>query len=138
MYCAVFICCTTCCRSLSLIVFAVTRYHSLSLVATGCTTRCHTLYHSLSFVVSRCTTRCHSMSFVVTCCTTRCHSLSLNVPLACLFINDVFLNYGELPDNKNIKRTIHIYKIKKVNLCNNLLRYFRSFENWFNMIGILA
>ena len=49
----VFICCTTPCHSLSLIVtcyqllsFVVTRRHSLSFV-------CHSIYHSLSFVVIR-------------------------------------------------------------------------------------
>ena len=66
MWCVVFICCTTCCHLLSLIViccvsltFVFTRYHSLSLVVT-----------------------------IVTGCTTRCHSLVLNVPFVCLYIND--------------------------------------------------
>ena len=60
----VFICCTTPCHSLSLIVicyhslsFVVTRCLSLSFVVTQFITRCHSLYHSLSFVVTRCTTR---------------------------------------------------------------------------------
>ena len=44
--------------------------------------------HSLSFVATRCTTRFHSLSFVVTRCTTRYHSLSLDVSLVSLFIND--------------------------------------------------
>ena len=85
---------------------SVTHCHLLSLVATRCTTRCHSLSlvvplavtryttfcHSLSLAVTSCTTRCHSLyhslSFVVSRCTTRCHSLSLDVPLVCLFIND--------------------------------------------------
>ena len=74
--------CTTSCHSLSLVV---TLYHSLSLVAI----RCHSLYHSLSLVVPPALIRCHSLSFGVTRCTTHCHSLSLEVPLACLFINDL-------------------------------------------------
>ena len=78
----VFICFIT--RSHSSSVF-VTRCHLLSLVVTSC--------HSLSLVVPLVITRCHSLyhslSFVVTRCTTRCHSLSLDVPLACLFTNDL-------------------------------------------------
>ena len=77
--------CTTRCHSLSLVVI---RCHSLSFVVTRCTTRCH----SLSFVVTRCTTRCHSLSFVVISWITRYHSLSLDVPLVCLFINDLFFS----------------------------------------------
>ena len=100
------------CHSLSLFV---TYFHSLSLVVPLVVTRCqslwfvvtrchssHSLHHSLLFIVTHCTTRCHSLSFVVTRCTTRCHSLyhslslavirchslSLDVPLACLSIND--------------------------------------------------
>ena len=61
VYCVVFICCTTCCHSLS---FVVTRCHSLSLVVP-------------LFVI-----RCHSLSFVVSLVCTCCHSL------ICLFIND--------------------------------------------------
>ena len=76
-----------------------------------CATRCHSFYHSLPFVVThchllsfivsrshsfslvvtrfttRCTTRCHPLSIVVT----RCDSLSLDVPLVCLFMNDLSL-----------------------------------------------
>ena len=44
-------------------------------------TRCH----SLSFAVIRCHSLYHSSSFVVILC----HWLSLDVPLVCLFINDV-------------------------------------------------
>ena len=94
----VFICFTTPCHSLLLIVIC---YHSLSLVVICC--------HSLSFVVTQFVTRCHlfllvvthcktwchslyhSLSFLVTRCTTRCLSFSLDVPLVCLFINN--LNY---------------------------------------------
>ena len=82
VYYPVFISCTTCRHSLSLIVICcnslsfvvarcTTRCHSLSLVVI----RCHSLYHSLSFVV----TRCHSLSFVVPLAVTRSHSLSLVV-----------------------------------------------------------
>ena len=46
--------------------------HSLSLFVIRCL--------SLSLVVIRCTTRCHSLY----------HSLSLDVPLVCLFINDLY------------------------------------------------
>ena len=84
-----------CCHSLSLIAICC---HSLSLVASVAVTLCHSLYHSLSFVVIC----CHSLSFVVTRCTTlcqslpvvvtRCHSFSLDVPLACIFINDRYLS----------------------------------------------
>ena len=93
-----------------LLSLAVTHFHSLSFVVPLVVIRCHSLYHSLSFVVTCCTTRCHSLSFVVTRCTTRCHSLyhslsfvvtrcttrfirfhslSLDVPLVCLFINNL-------------------------------------------------
>ena len=58
----------------------ITRYHSLPLVVTRCITRCHSLCHFLSLLVP-------SLSFAVT----RCHLLSLDVPLVCLFINDLFL-----------------------------------------------
>ena len=58
-----------------LLSLTVTHFHLLSLVVTHCTTRCHSLYHSLSLAV---------IHF-----TTRCHSLSLDVPLVCLFINDL-------------------------------------------------
>ena len=44
--------------------------------------------HSLSLVATRCTTRCHSLSLVVPLVVTRFHSLALDVPLVCLFIND--------------------------------------------------
>ena len=74
---------------------AVNHCHLLSLVVplvvTRCTTCCHSLSfiviccHSLPFVVTRCTTHCHSLSLVII----RCYSLSLDVPLVCLFINDV-------------------------------------------------
>ena len=87
--------CTTHCHSFSLIfTLCHSLYQLLSLVVTRCYSlslvviRCHSLYHSLSFIVTCSTTRCHSLSFVVTRCATRCHSLSLDVPLACLFIND--------------------------------------------------
>ena len=80
-----------------LLLFPVTHCHLLSLVVSLVVILCHLLQHSLSVVATRCTTRCHllyhSLSFVVTCCTTRCHSLSLDVPLVCLFINDLSIAY---------------------------------------------
>ena len=54
--------------------FAFTRYHSLSLVVTRCTTHCHTL----SFVVP----------LVIRFCTIHCHSLSHDVSLVCYFVNN--------------------------------------------------
>ena len=72
-----------CCHSLSLIAICC---HSLSLVVLLLVTLCHLLHHSLSFVVTR--------------CTTRCHSLSLDVPLVCLFINDLFVVTNRFTDYK--------------------------------------
>ena len=50
---------------------------------------CHSLHHSLSLFVTCCHSLYHLFSLAVTRCTTRCHSLSLDVPLVCLFINDL-------------------------------------------------
>ena len=65
-------------RCHSLIVIFVTCCHSLSLVVTCChsliplvVTLIHSLYHSFSFVI------------------TRCHFLLFDVPLVCLFKNDL-------------------------------------------------
>ena len=58
------------------------------LVATCCTTRCHSLYHSLSLVVPLVVISRHPLSFIVTRCTIRCHSLSLDVSFVCLLINN--------------------------------------------------
>ena len=60
-----------------LLSLAVNCCHSLSLVVT----LCHSLYHLLSFVVIRCHSLYHSLY----------HSLSLDVPLVCLFINDLYV-----------------------------------------------
>ena len=77
-------------HSLSLVVpLVVILYHSLSFFFI----RCHSLslvvirslYHSLSFVVIRCHSLYHSLALDVI----HCHSLSLDVPLVCLFINDL-------------------------------------------------
>ena len=80
-----------CCHSLS---FVVTRCHSLFLVIV----LCNSLYHSLLLVAIRCTigchhctTRYHSLSLFAILCQSLYHSLSLDVPLACLFINDFYL-----------------------------------------------
>ena len=86
---------TFCCHSLSYVVLlAVTLchllYHSFSRVVIRCHSlsfvviRCHSLYHPFSLVVIRCRSLYHSLSLVVI----HCHSLSLDVPFACLFIND--------------------------------------------------
>ena len=84
------------CHSLSVIVtrfhslsFIVTR-HSLSLLVTRCTTRCHSLYYLLSFFAIRCTTRSHFLSIVFSRCHSLYNSLLLNLPLVCLFINGLF------------------------------------------------
>ena len=50
-------------------------------------------------------TRCHSWSLVAIGCTTRGHSLSLDVPLVCLFIN----NLQVLRKKQNIR--LHVTKI---------------------------
>ena len=75
--------------SLAKITTRCTSCHSMSSVVTCCHSRCHLL----SVVGTCCSTHCHSLSFVVTRCTTRCHSLyhslSLDVPLLCLFINNL-------------------------------------------------
>ena len=63
---------TSRCHSLPLVV---TLRHSLSLAVICCATRSHSLYNSLSLVAIR----CQSLY----------HSLSLDVPLVCLFINDL-------------------------------------------------
>ena len=104
------ICFHSLCHSFSFVSYVVPLvailYHTLSFVVTRCllfTTRCHSLYyslslvvicrtsrcHSLSLVVIRCHSMYHSLSLVVTRCTIRCHSLSLDIPLGCLFINDL-------------------------------------------------
>ena len=81
-----------CSHSLSL--FAICR-RSLPLIVT----LCHLLYHSLSlvvihcdllsFVVTRYTNCSHSLYHSLPLVVIRCHSLSLDVPLVCLFINDL-------------------------------------------------
>ena len=69
VYCVIFICCATCCHSLSFIVTCChSLYHSLSLIAIRCTTHCHSLYHLLSFSV----TLCHSLSIIVPLVFTQC------------------------------------------------------------------
>ena len=72
VYCGVFIYCTTCCHSLSLIVICC---HSISFVVTCC----HSLSPVVPFIVIRCTTRCHSLSLVVIHCHSWYHSISLVV-----------------------------------------------------------
>ena len=85
----------------------ITHLHSLPLIVIFCYSlsfvviRCHFLYHSLSLVITRCHSLYDSISFDVTCShslyqllsfvVTRCHSMSLDVPLPCLFINDLFI-----------------------------------------------
>ena len=66
--------------------FSFTCSHSLLFFIIRCRqpSRAVTCGHTLSFVVTRCHSLYQSLSFAVP----RCHSLSLDVPLACLFIND--------------------------------------------------
>ena len=104
------------CNSLS---FAITCFHALSLVVIHC--------HSLSFVATRCTTRCHSLSFVVTRCHSlyhslllvviHCHSLyhllSLDVPLVCLFINDLAEGALIWIFNDLLRQTVILWKTCK-------------------------
>ena len=71
----------------TLMSVAATHCHLLSLVVSIVVTLCHSLYDLLSPVVNR----CHSLSLVVTRRATRCHSLSLDVPLVCLFINNLLI-----------------------------------------------
>ena len=77
----------------------ITRHHSLSLIVIFCyslsfvVTRCYSLSLAVSLVATRCHSLYHSLSFVVT----RCHSLSFDVPLVCLFINDLFLRVLSYP-----------------------------------------
>ena len=100
-----FIHCTTRCHSSRLVVIRCHLCHSLSLVVLLVVTRCHLLYHSLSFVV--------------TCCTTRCRLLSLDVPLGCLFINDLPLTSVFNFTNstfiwKKFQNTIQFWAFKKM------------------------
>ena len=57
---------------------------AVPLVVTRCITHCYSLSCSMSFIVTRCHSLYHLLLFIVS----RCHSMSLDVPLACLFIND--------------------------------------------------
>ena len=72
----------TCSHLFSLIVpYVVICFHSLPFVVT----RRHLMYQPLSLSVTRCATLCNSLSLVAI----RSHSLSLDVPLFCIFINDL-------------------------------------------------
>ena len=88
VYCVIFICCTTCCHSLS---FIVTRCLSLSFSVTRCTTRCHSLPFVVPLIVTHCTTCCHSVSLSAIRCQSVYHLFSLDAQLDCLFINDLYL-----------------------------------------------
>ena len=76
--------------------------------------------HSLSLVASRCTTPCHLLSFVVTRCTTRCHSLSLDVSLGCLFMNDRLITDFFLVENW---ATLGVVRIVVILVFLKLLKY---------------
>ena len=86
----VFICCTTRCHSLPLIVICC---QSLSFVVpfavTRCTTRCHSLQHSLSLVTPLIVICCHSLHHSWSFFVTRCHSLPLDGSFVCLCINNL-------------------------------------------------
>ena len=69
--------------------FAVTHWNVLLLLVIRFTARYHLLYHALSFIVPLVAISCHSLSFAVTRWTSRCHLLSLDVPLVCIFRNDL-------------------------------------------------
>ena len=69
--------------------FAITHCHFLLHLVTRFTTRCHSFCYSLSFIVLLVVISFHSFSFVVTRWTACCHLLSLDIPLVCLFINDL-------------------------------------------------
>ena len=72
------------CHLLSLnVICSHSLYHLLPLAVIHC--HLFHLFHSLSLVVIRCHSLYHWLSLVVSCC----HLLSFNVPLVCLFINDV-------------------------------------------------
>ena len=72
------------CHLLSLnVICSHSLYHLLPLAVIHC--HLFHLFHSLSLVVIRCHSLYHWLSLVVS----RCHLLSFNVPLVCLFINDV-------------------------------------------------
>ena len=98
----------------------VTRWYSLSLVLllvvipyrllSLFVIRCHSLYHSLSLVVIR----CHSLY----------HSLSLDVPLVCVFINDLFWLGSCKKFHAKILIARHfmiIYSLKIVLDCSSLI-----------------
>ena len=101
--------------------------------------RYHSLYHFLSLAV----THCHLLSHVVI----RCHSLPLDVPLVCLFINDLIeTNYQA----SRIISTVEFFLKKIKNLfirksyCNSLKAHWqiskkRHFEKYcmpiFSFIG---
>ena len=109
-----------------LLSLVVTHCHLLSLVVTCCTTHCHSLSLVVPLVIIRCHSLYHSLSLVVPLVVIRCHSLPLDVPLVCLFINDlliktycvnvvvdietIYLNKGYLFQNK-------IYYLDKIYFC---------------------
>ena len=93
-------------HSLSLVII---RCHSLSFVATRCTTRCH----SLSFVVTRCHSLYHSLPLVVIRCHSLYHLLSLDVPLVCLFINDLAEGALIWIFNDLLRQTVILWKTCK-------------------------
>ena len=141
------------CHSLSLLVIWC---HRLSLVATCCTTCCHSLYHLLSFVVTRChllyhslslvvplvVIRCHSLyhslSLVVPLVVTRCHSLSLVVPLVCLFINNQIRiwHLGVLTMQKFINIALVVLKISKAVNLSPSPRHFAQIKLDVNGVGV--
>ena len=102
---------------------AVTHCYLLPLVVTRCITLCHLFHHSLSFVVTRCTTHCQSLPFVVT----RCHSLSFDVPLVCLFKNDL-----KSTDQMHMKKT----NIAETTQCMNISTFIHEKLTHFFYISV--
>ena len=105
------------------------------------------LFYLLSFVFIRFITRCHflllavircrSLSLAVTLChsfhcTNRCHSLSLDVPLACLFINHLYLKTSSINEIKSINLFLVclLTIMKKDYILLLWKKYFRFQEAW--------
>ena len=95
--------CTTRCHSLYYsLSFVVTRCELLAIAVTiaNCWIYCSWTLHNFFILKLKSTIiRFRSLSFVVPLVVIRCHSLSRNVPLACLFTNDL---YGRLKLFKDI------------------------------------
>ena len=128
-------------HSLSLVVpLVVIRCHSMSRVVICCTTHCHSLYHSSSFVVTRCHSLYHSLSFVVTRCTTRRYLLSLDVPLVCLFINDLVIAVLNrcLKIKEQLRLNYIVCVFDQASYCKAMELKWRYTDNYKDCIRILG